>query len=172
MATLRKGVCYRKLTRPYTRKSKFKKHSFIAMIPPSKIVKYNFGDMKKQFKYAFSLVSKQDLNLRDNSLESIRQIINSNLVEKLGNDFNMIVKAYPHHILRENKMISGAGADRMQTGMSHSFGKPTGRAARINKGKAIVTVKVDENGIEIARIALKKAMPRLPGKYVIEMEKI
>jgi len=173
MSTLRSGKCYRKFTRPYTRKSKFKKKSFISTIPESKIVKYNFGNPKKQFKYCVKLVSKVDHNIRHNALESARQVINRDLEMTIGNSsYFMRVEVYPHHILRENKMLTGAHADRLQTGMAHAFGKPVGRAARVKNRKNVIIVNVDDNGLEIVKSAYKKAMPKLPGTYSVEIEEL
>ena len=42
----------------------------------------------------------------------------------------MRVRAHPYHVTRINKMLSCAGADRLQTGMRHAFGKPNGLVAR------------------------------------------
>lgn len=172
MSTLRKGHCYTSFTRPYTRKSKFKKYSYISTIPESKIVKFNFGDINKKFKYCVNLVSRQNINLRHNALESARQVINRDLEVSLSGSFFLRVHAIPHHILRENKMLTGAHADRLQTGMAHSFGKPTGRAARVHEGASVVTTRVDENGLDIVKRAYRKAISKLPGKYSVEIEKI
>ena len=84
----------------------------------------------------------------------------------------MRVSVYPHHILRENKMLTGAHADRLQTGMAHAFGKPVGRAARVKKGKVVIMVGIDENGLEIVKKAYKKVMPKLPGTYSVEIEQL
>lgn len=171
--TLRKGKCYWQLTRPYTRKSKFKKYSYISTIPESNIVKFTFGNPKKEFQYSINLISKVDHNIRHNALESARQVINRDLELGVGvNMFFMRVNVYPHHILRENKMLTGAHADRLQTGMAHSFGKPMGRAARVKKGTKVVTVNVDENGLKIAQDAYKKILSRLPGTYDIQIKKL
>ncbi|MBS3163257.1 50S ribosomal protein L16 [Candidatus Woesearchaeota archaeon] len=172
MSTLRKGKCYRNFTRPYTRKSKFKKYSYISTIPESKIVKFNFGDSKKKFKYIARLVSRFDHNIRHNALESARQVVNRDLETTVGSAYFMRVSVYPHHILRENKMLTGAHADRLQTGMAHAFGKPVGRAARVKKGKVVIMVGIDENGLEIVKKAYKKVMPKLPGTYSVEIEQL
>lgn len=161
------------MTRPYTRKSKFKKYSFISTIPESKIVKFTFGNPKKEFQYSIDLISKVGHNIRHNALESARQVINRDLELGVGvNMYFMRVNVYPHHILRENKMLTGAHADRLQTGMAHSFGKPVGRAARVKKGTKVITVNVDENGIKIAEDAYKKILARLPGTYNIQIQKL
>jgi len=131
------------------------------------------GDPKKDFTYKVRLVCKEGhTNIRHNSMESARLVINRVLQKYLGNDYNFVVNTFPHHILRENKMLTGAGADRMQTGMSHAFGKPVGRAARIKKSNTtLMTIKVNENGLKFVKDSLHRAIPRLPGKYSIEIEK-
>jgi len=170
MATLRKGSAYKKLTRAYTRKSKYKKKGFIKVIPQSKIVKFNMGDLKKDFKKEVKLVSKGEFQIRHNALESCRTLVNRQLTKKFGNKgFKFTVNKYPHHVLRENKMLTGAGADRMQSGMAHSFGKATGTAARLKLGETIMTVYVDEQDVSYAKKALEKTKSRLPGKVTIQV---
>ena len=172
MAGLRKGHCYSKVKRPYTRKSKVRSKSFIKTIPSNKIIRYKMGDLKKKFVYTLQLISKQDIQVRHNALESCRQIVNRRLHESLGLDYNFSLLVYPHHILRENKMLAGAGADRIQKGMQKSFGKPIGLAARIKKGKSVFSVSVNEDSLQIAKEALKLAPPRMPGQYSIQIDRL
>lgn len=171
MTTLRKGKSYRTIKRAYTRKSKFKKQSFISTIPPHKIVRFDMGDPNKKFKYKVKLINMVSIQIRHNALESVRLMVNRTLAEKLGNDFHFKVNKYPHHILRENKMISGAGADRMQTGMSQAFGKAIGSAVQAKKGSVLFTASVNENGVEVAKESFKSAFSRLPCRLRIEIEK-
>ena len=63
-------------------------------------------------------------------------------MDKLINDYLMVVHPYPHIILRENKMIFGAHADRLQQGMRRSFGTAIGTAAKVEVDQVIMTVKV------------------------------
>ncbi len=169
MAGLRKGKCYKKITRAYTRKSKFKKKSYINALPTVKIIKFNMGNVKKQFEYEINLISKEPLQIRHNALESSRMIVNRKLNEKLGTAaYYLKLRVYPHHALRENKMLTGAHADRMQTGMQRAFGKVVGIAAQVKKGKTVFSVYVDQKDLETAKSILKTATPRLPGKYLIE----
>ena len=44
-------------------------------------------------------------------------------------------------MLRINKMLSCAGADRLQTGMRGAFGKAHGTAARVKIGQILVSVR-------------------------------
>ena len=173
MGTLRKGKCYKKLVRAYTRKSKVKSKSYIKTLPANRIVRYEMGDPKKKFKYEINLISKEKAQIRHNAIESARQITNRRLQLKIGiANYFFQIKAYPHHILRENRMLSGAHADRLQTGMSHAFGKSMGLAAQIKKGKKILTLKVDYAGLEAGKEALKLSIPRFPVKCLIEVKKI
>lgn len=170
MGTLRKGKAYRRIKRAYTRKSKFKKKSYIPTVPQHKIVRFDMGDPVKQFKYKIKLISLDNVQIRHNALESVRLLVNRRLQEKLGNNYHFKINKYPHHILRENKMLSGAGADRMQTGMSQSFGKAVGNAVQAKKGDIIFTASVNEDGLELAKESLKAAFPKLPCRYRLEIE--
>jgi len=168
MARLRKFAAYRKIERPYTRISKFRKKSFIRSNPNLKIVRFEMGDPKKEFNYTLELVSKTDLQIRHDSIESARQTSNRALEKELGKTgYFMKIMIYPFHILRENPLASGAGADRMSTGMKKSFGKAIGAAAQVRKGQKVCIVKVNKNGLETAKNALKRVSKKIPNSYSI-----
>ena len=170
MARLRKFVSYRNLKRPYTRTSKFKAKAYIRMTPNVKIARFDTGDSNKDFDYTLNLLSKSDLQIRDNALESARQTSNKLLETYLGlNGFHLKVKVYPYHVLREHALASGAGADRFSSGMAHSFGKPIGVAARIKKGQTIFQVSVDKQNIGVAKQALERASKKLPCSCTIQL---
>ena len=173
MAALRKGHCYKHLTtRPYTRKSKYRKKGFIKSIPASKLARFNMGDTKKEWPTTIKLVTKESFQIRHNALESVRILVNRKIAEKLGpKGYHLRMNLYPHQVLRENKMLTGAVADRMQSGMKHAFGKAMGLAARAKKGAAIIVVKTEEKNIPIVNEYMKKAGPRLPGKVEVVVEK-
>ena len=82
------------------------------------------------------------------------------------------MRLYPHLVLRENKMIATAGADRLQEGMRRSFGKPVGRAARIKENQPILDICVNEEGLNIAKEALKSSAMKLPTACRIEIIKL
>lgn len=144
---LRKGSAYSKrYARPYTRVSKKRAKTYIKTVPNAKIVKYKMGDQKGfdagEFPVQLHLISKENCQIRDNSIEAIRQYLNRFLQVKVGKEFYLEVKIVPHHILRENKMLTGAGADRMQTGMSRAFGKTMGRAALVKPEQTLYIIGV------------------------------
>jgi large subunit ribosomal protein L10e len=170
MASLRKGSAYKKTTRAYTRKSKYKKKGFIKVVPASKVIKFNMGDLKKEFPKKVKLISKERFQIRHNALESCRTLVNRQLQKRLGNKgYKFTINQFPHHVLRENKMLTGAGADRMQSGMKHSFGKAMGTAAQLKPGTIILTVHVNETDADFAKKALEKTKPRIPGKVKVEI---
>ena len=109
---------------PYTRLK------YIHGTPPPKISKFMMGDLKGKFEYRISLIAQAPVQIRHNALEAARVSANKVLFDSLGETgYKIHLKVYPHVILRENRMIATAGADRLQEGMRRSFGKPTGRAA-------------------------------------------
>ena len=168
MATLRKANCYRAIERAYTRKSKFKKKGYVKAVPNSRVVRFQMGDSKREFPKKVMAVSKDNFQFRHNAIESCRLIINRTLNQKLGpKGYFFRMNLFPHHILRENKMLSGAHADRLQTGMKHAFGKTVGTAAQIRKGKTIFTICVEEKDLPLAKASLLKAKPRLSGRIEI-----
>ena len=170
MVAERKFKCYRKVKRAYTRKSRFKVKGYIKAVPTNKLVKFNFGDNKREFPHKVFLVSKEKIQVRHNAIESARTSVVRRLTEFLGKDYHFQVRSYPHHVLRENKMITGAGADRMQTGMQRSFGKAVGLAAQLKVGTPIFCVYCNKEGMVHARKALLSATPKLPGRCTIEEE--
>jgi len=170
MAKVRKGVSYRGLERPYTRVSKYRKLNYTRANPRSKIIQYNMGKANKDMPYSVSLFSDNGVQIRDISMESARQTCNRRLEKKLGKEgYNLIIKTFPHHILRENPLASGAGADRMSTGMKKSFGKSIGRAIRAKPGLELMKVFIEEKHIPIAKEALKLASHKLPTSCKIKV---
>jgi len=150
----------------YTRKK------FAKGFPPPKIVKFTMGDTKGTFEIEAKLVALKRAQIRHSALEAARVATNRILMDKLINDYFMQVHPYPHIILRENKMIFGAHADRLQQGMRRSFGKPIGTAARIEPNQTIITVKVKANAVELAKESLKRGSAKLPIPCKIVVEKI
>jgi len=150
---------------PYTRKE------YIRGSPLSKINKFTMGDTKASFPYQALLIAQEEAQIRHNALEAARVASNRVLMDKLGNAYFMRVMPFPHVILRENKMIFGAHADRLQDGMRKAFGKPVGSAARIKVGQAIIEVGINENALEVAKEALKRGQDKLPIPCRILIEK-
>jgi large subunit ribosomal protein L10e len=164
MAALRPGRCYSTVKRPYTRVSKHKpKKSYVKGVPLRKIRSFEIGKPKPEYSIRAVLVTKKAVQIRHNALEAARIATNKALESKLGIDmYFMKILIFPHHILRENPMATGAGADRYQTGMRLSFGKPHGTAAQVKKGQSIIEVRVSPGKEAVAKRALKVASSKIP----------
>ena len=169
---LRPGHCYRSTKdRPYTRLAiRVHKKNYIGSTPGLKIRQFNMGNPLKNFSRILDLVVQQEVQIRDNAIESTRVMINKGLTKKVGKEnYFMKIRAYPYHILRENKIAQGAGADRISTGMSHSFGTPIGRAIRVKPGQRIMSVLVDEAYIAAAKECMLGANSKLPTKVKVRV---
>ena len=170
MARIRKFVCYRTVERPFTRKSKYSKKNFVKVVPASKIQRFQVGDASKIFKYSCLIKSKSNIQIRHNALESARLTANKVLEKEVGKDNYFIkMRVFPHHILRENPLASGAGADRMSTGMAHSYGKNISSAAQLKAGQPIFEVSVDDLGLKTAKKAAQRMIYKFPCKCTVEI---
>lgn len=178
MASLRKASSYsKKKSRPYTRQSKNKSKSYIKQNPHNKVVKYNLGSQQNyengKFNHIIKFVADEDVVIRDNAIESGRLVLNKNLEKRIPGKFYMWIKVFPHHILRNNKTAAGAGADRLSSGMKHSFGVIEGRAARVKAGKEIFVVATDsEQSARVARELLRMVKAKMPCRTKIIFEKV
>jgi len=177
---MRRSASYTKMkVVPYTRISKKKGKSYIKTVPPQKIVKFSMGSpalyREGKFPHQIILVAEEAAQIRNNAMEACRQYLHKKLEEELGGQYLFKVIPFPHHIQRENKMLTAPGADRMQTGMQLSFGKPLAKAALVKKGSPIFFFAVaNEKAVFLVRDILNKVKPKLPckTKVMYEMVKI
>ncbi|CAM9531964.1 unnamed protein product [Phaeothamnion confervicola] len=79
----------------------------------------------------------------------------------------MRMRAHPFHVLRINKMLSCAGADRLQTGMRHAYGKPQGVCARVDIGQIIMSVRAKDSHAAVVVEALRRAKFKYPGRQKV-----
>lgn len=149
----------------------YTRREFVKGFPDPKITKFTMGDTKSRFAYEAKLIALEQAQIRHVSLEAARVASNRILMEKLVNNYRLDVHPYPHTILRENKMIFGAHADRLQQGMRASFGRPIGTAARVKAGQTVISVNVNAEGVEAAKLALKRGSAKLPTPCQIVVEK-
>nr|QNO54438.1 50S ribosomal protein L10e [Methanosarcinales archaeon ANME-1 ERB7] len=172
MAGLRPGRAIRDSDKvAWTRYSKRKpRKSFIKAMPHGNLHQYRMGAMKDDFDLVVHLQSLEPIIIRDNSMESARQTSNKLLESKMAGNYYFIVRVYPHHIIRENKMIAGAGADRLQKGMRRAFGRPSNRAARLSVGTSLFTVHTHKANLAHVKAALERAKRKISGSYRIVVE--
>ena len=131
------------------------------------------GDTKSSFDYKVSLVVQAPIQIRHNALEAARVAANKVLFDTLGETGYIVrLRPYPHIVLRENRMIATAGADRLQEGMRRAFGKPTSRAARMRAGQSILDLYVNQSHVDLAKEALRVSSSKLAAtcRVVVERE--
>ncbi|MBI4017554.1 MAG: 50S ribosomal protein L16 [Candidatus Aenigmarchaeota archaeon] len=168
MSTLRPAACYRVWKRPYTRISRrVPKKSYVVGVPEPKIRQFQSGDERAKFDVELHLVATRTVQIRHNALEAARTNSNKYLTDNAGTYFFKVVP-YPYHVMRENSMATGAGADRLQEGMRRSFGQPVGFAARVRAGQTLIVARVSKDKEAAAREALWRAAAKLPTPCTIE----
>ena len=164
----RPGQCYREADRP-----PFVRKRYIHRRPASRIVSFDMGNAAGKFEAELSLVGLERCQIRHQALEAARVASNRDMTKKAGRlNYHLRVRVKPYHFLRENKMISGAGADRVQDGMRRAWGKVIGSAARVKPNQALITIRVNRQHIKAAMSALKKAAPKMPTPCKIRFDKI
>src|SRR3989338_6220786 len=113
--------------------------------------------------HVLTLTSEEPAQVRHNALEASRQFLIKNLDLSVPGQYYFRVVPFPHHIQRENKMLTGAGSDRMQTGMQLSFGKSAGKAALVRANGPIFMIAVpNEKAVKLVRELYRKVRPKLP----------
>ncbi|MCK4476695.1 MAG: 50S ribosomal protein L16 [Methanophagales archaeon] len=148
------------------------RRKYMGGVPGSKIVLFDMGNLSKDFPVSLSLVAKEACQIRHNALEAARIFANRYLIKNVGrNNFHLKIRLYPHHVLRENKIASGAGADRVSSGMRHAFGKAVGTAARVKPGQGILSVGIEGQNFEDAKEALRRASYKLPTPCRVVIDK-
>lgn len=169
---LRPGRTVRKIERPYTRISyKNPKKSYVKGVPQPKIRMFEMGNKNGDFEIALYLIAKKAGQIRHNALEAARIVANKFLDKKVGGaNYFFKILVYPHHVIREKPIATGAGADRYSQGMRLAFGKPAGTAVRAFPDKKLMVVKTKNVYLQQAKSALKKAASKIsvPCKIVVE----
>merc|ERR1712219_106738 len=127
MGGRRPARCYR-----YCKNKPYPKSRFCRGVPDPKIRIFDLGRKKAgvdEFPLCVHLVSDEYEQLSAEALEAGRICCNKYMVKHTAKDqFHIKIRVHPFHVLRINKMLSCAGADRLQTGMRGAFGKPQGVA--------------------------------------------
>lgn len=158
------GANYRKGNgQPYTRKE------YIKGKPQPKIAKFQGGN-SGDYDYIVQLCVNEKVQIRHSAIESCRLTANKALEQAAGEGgFFSKLRVYPHVLLRENKMIATAGADRLQEGMRRAFGKAVSLAARVDRGQPIMEFHVKKEHVEQAQKALRNACVKLPATPTIKV---
>ena len=140
----------------------YTRQEYMGGIPTCRITQFDTGNLKEQFPVSLTLGAEEAAQVRDVALEAARISAVRVLEKTAANAYHLKVRRYPHQILREHKMATGAGADRISAGMRRAFGKPVSHAVRAQIGSELMTVYTTSAHVNDAKEALRKAAHKLP----------
>ena len=162
----RPSRCYR-----YQKNKPYIKSRYCRGVPDAKLRIYDLGNKKASidsFPNCIHLCSLEKEQISSEALEASRIACNKYIVKLAGKDsFHMRIRVHPFHVLRINKMLSCAGADRLQTGMRGAFGKPQGLVARVAIGQILLSVRCKDIAVPHVLEALRRAKYKFPGRQKI-----
>jgi len=164
----RPNKCYR-----YCKNKPFPKSRFCRGVPDAKIRIYEVAKKRTpcdDFPAAVHMVSDEYQQISSEALEAARIAANKYMISNAGKDFfHMRIRPHPFHVLRINKMLSCAGADRLQTGMRGAWGKSYGTVARVDIGQVLMSIRTKDEKQAVAVEALRRAKFKFPGRQKIHV---
>jgi len=129
----RPSRCYR-----YQKNKPYPKSRFNRGVPDPKLRFYDGGAKKfswEEFPGCIHMVCGEKQQITSEALEAARIAANKYMQVNCGKEaFHIRIRVHPWHVVRINKMLSCAGADRLQTGMRHAYGKGLCKCARVGIG--------------------------------------
>merc|ERR1712113_295958 len=166
---------YKKMGRRPARCNPYIKSRFCRGVPDPKLRIYDVGRKRADvdtFPLAVHLVCDEKENLSSEALEAARIVVNKYMTTNCGKEsFHLRIRVHPFHVLRINKMLSCAGADRLQTGMRGAFGKPFGKVARVSIGQIVLSVRSRDSLKDHVIEAIRRATFKFPGRMKIFVSK-
>jgi len=158
--------CYR-----YQKNKPYIKSRYCRGVPDSKIQIYDVGAKRAavdQFPFVAHLVCDEKQQISSEALEACRVAINKYLTKTVGKEgYHIRVRVHPYHVIRANKMLSCAGADRLSSGMRHSYGKPIGVAARVDIGQILISVRAKDASEPHVIEAIRRGKFKFAGRQKI-----
>jgi len=162
----RPARCYR-----YCKNKPYIKSRYLRGVPDAKIQIYDIGNRTEDafgFPVCVHLVSGEYEQISSNALEAARVVVNKYMSKYAGREnFHLRVRVHPYHVIRINRMLTCAGADRLQTGMRGAYGKPEGLVARVDIDQILLSVRTKDMFKAQAREALRRATYKFPGRQNI-----
>jgi len=166
----RPARCYR-----YCKNKPYPKSRYCRGVPDAKIRIYDLGRKRAgvdEFPLCVHLISNEYEQLSSEALEAARICANKYITKVSGKDsFHMRIRVHPYHVIRINKMLSCAGADRLQTGMRGAFGKPNGVVARVDIGQILLSVRTKDSNKAVVIEGLRRCKYKFPGQQKIVISK-
>ena len=162
----RPARCYR-----YQKNKPYPKSRFNRGVPDPKIRLFDGGKKKADytlFPCCVVLVSREKEQIMSEALEAARIAANKYMQTKAGREaFHMRIRPHPWHTVRINKMLSCAGADRLQQGMRQAYGKPYQKACRVEIGDPLIAIRTKPQFVKEAATALRRSRFKFPGRQSV-----
>merc|ERR1739849_7902 len=144
-------------------------------VPDPKIRIYDLGGKKLKYDalpICIHLVSDEKEQLCSEGLDAARIACNKYMNKTCGKDnYHLRIRVHPFHVTRINKMLSCAGADRLQSGMRGAFGKPYGKACRVKIGQPIISIRTSKNYVPNVFEAMRRCKMKFPGRQKIAVSR-
>merc|ERR1711907_508164 len=162
----RPSRCYR-----YQKNKPYPKSRFNRGVPDANLRMYACGSKKKKhevFPACAHLVGYEKEQITSEALEASRVAGNKYMLVNCGREnFHLRIRVHPWHVVRINKMLSCAGADRLQQGMRGAFGKALCKSARVGIGQILLSIRTTRERVPQAQEALRRAKFKFPGRQKI-----
>merc|ERR1712046_384365 len=162
----RPSRCYR-----YQKNKPYPKSRFNRGVPDAKLSMYDCGSKKASYEVfpaCAHLVGYEKEQITSEALEASRVAGNKYMLVNCGREnFHLRIRVHPWHVVRINKMLSCAGADRLQQGMRGAFGKALCKSARVGIGQILLSIRTPAEKTDFAREALRRAKFKFPGRQKI-----
>jgi len=162
----RPARCYR-----YCKNKPYPKSRFNRGVPDPKVRIFDVGDKAcpvENMPLCIHLVSNELEQISSEALEAARICINKYLATEIGKpNYHCRIRVHPHHVNRINKMLSCAGADRLQTGMRGAYGKPQGLVARVKIGQILMSCRSKDQFEGHVIEAMRRSKFKFPGQQLI-----
>merc|ERR1712151_1377918 len=162
----RPSRCYR-----YCKNKPYPKSRYNRGVPDPKIKIHDCGNKGVQwdaFPACLHIISFEKEQLASEALEAARIQANKYMVKFAGKEnFHLRCRVHPWHVTRINKMLSCAGADRLQTGMRHAYGKALCKCARVGIGTILISIRTNPENVHFAQEALRRAKFKFAGRQMV-----
>ncbi|CAL5990695.1 Ribosomal_protein L10 [Hexamita inflata] len=149
----------------------YPKSRFCRGVPDPKIRYFDLGNKKAtvpELPCCLHLLSWEKQQVSSEALEACRIACNKYIQKEAGKDsFHMRIRVHPFHVIRQKKMLTCAGADRLQTGMRHAFGKPAGSVARVAIHQPLISIRCRASAVAAVKEALRRAKYKIAGRQEI-----
>ncbi len=159
----RPARCYR-----YCKNKPYPKSRYNRGVPDPKLRIYDSGNKKagvEVFPFTVHLISDEKEQIGSEALEAARIACNKHMMIRIGKDnYHLRIRVHPWHVVRINKMLSCAGADRLQQGMRQAWGKSYGKVCRVKIGQPLISVRLKAPNVRCAMESFRKASMKFPGR--------